>query len=223
MGHSMKPNPKTVLLTAATAASLALATSRLIADPLVHYDQKPGSKLRLEGTSVIHDYAAESKLIHGFLEVGSNFPTEPGKTVALGKVEATGQASVAVRQLYSGDDKLDEKMWGMLKMDKFPMIVFHIKELALKEPAKDTNSPYVFDASGDLEVAGVTNKISMPVNVFLLPDKKLKITGTKPLKMTDFGIEPAKLILPQFKTSDDVTIKFEWILGPRKPAAPAAK
>jgi hypothetical protein len=81
----------------------------------------------------------------------------------------------------------------------------------------------VFDATGDLAVAGVTNQIAMPVNVFLLPDKKLKITGTKPLKMTDFKIEPAKLILPQFKTSDDVTIKFEWILGPRKPAAPAAK
>ncbi len=218
----MKLNPKTVFIMAAIAAFLDLGRSSLLAEPLVHYDQKPGSKLRLEGTSVIHDYAAETKLIHGFLEVGSNFPTEPGNTVKPGKVEATGQASVAVRQLYSGDDKLDEKMWGMLKMEKFPMIVFQIKELTLKELAKDTNSPYVFDANGDLEVGGVTNKISMPVNVFLLPDKKIKVTGTKPLKMTDFGIEPAKLILPAFKTSDDVTIKFEWILGPRKPAAPGA-
>jgi hypothetical protein len=219
----MKPNPKTILLAAATAAFFNFATGSLVAEPSVHYVQKPGSKLRLEGTSIIHDYAAETKLVHGFLDVESNFPTEPGKTLTPGKVEATGQASVAVRQLYSGDDKLDEKMWGMLKMDKFPMIVFHIKELMLKEVPRDTNAPYVFDSSGDLEVAGVTNKISMPVNVFLLPDKKLKITGTKPLKMSDFGIEPAKLILPQFKTSDDVTIKFEWILGPGKPAAPAEK
>src|SRR5215831_2799780 len=219
----MKTNPKTITILAATAACLAAATAPVLAEPTEHYVQKPGSKLRLEGTSVIHDYAAETKLIHGFLDVGANFPTEPGKTVTPGKVEATGQASVAVRQLYSGDDKLDEKMWGMLKMDKFPMIVFAIKELTLKELAKDTNSPYVFDANGDLEVGGVTNKISMPVNVFLLPDKKLKITGTKPLKMSDFGIEPAKLILPQFKTSDDVTIKFEWIVGPGKAAAPAEK
>ena len=219
----MKPNPKTILLAAATAALFNFATGSLVAEPSVHYVQKPGSKLRLEGTSIIHDYAAETKLVHGFLDVGSNFPTEPGKAATPGKVEATGQASVAVRQLYSGDDKLDEKMWGMLKMETFPMIVFHIKELMLKEIPKDTNAPYVFDSSGDLEVAGKTNQISMPVNIFLLPDKKLKVTGTKPLKMSDFGIEPAKLILPQFKTSDDVTIKFEWILGPGKPAAPAEK
>jgi polyisoprenoid-binding protein YceI len=218
----MKSNSKTIALLTLATACLALTSFRSAADT-VRYDPKPGSKLRLEGTSVVHDYAAESKLIHGFLEVGSNFPTEPGQKVAPGKVEAKGQASVAVRQLYTDSDGLNNKMWDMLRMDKNPMIVFQIRELTLKELPKGTNDPYVFDATGDLAVAGVTNQIAMPVNVFLLPDKKLKITGTKPLKMTDFKIEPAKLILPQFKTSDDVTIKFEWILGPRKPAAPAAK
>ena len=52
---------------------------------------------------------------------------------------------------------------------------------------------------------------------------RFKIAGTTPLKMTDFKIEPATFIIPAFKTSEDITIKFEWLLGQRKPAAAAAK
>ena len=80
----------------------------------------------------------------------------------------------------------------------------------------------MFDSKGDLTIAGVTNKVSMPVNVFVMPDKKLKIVGTTPVKTTDYKVDPATFILPQFKTSPDVTVKFTWMLAQKKPAAAAA-
>ena len=55
---------------------------------------------------------------------------------------------------------------------------YRLTELTLKEPAKSKDAPYVFDAKGELAVAGVTNKITMPVNVTPLPDNELKVTGT---------------------------------------------
>src|SRR6476469_7066243 len=58
-----------------------------------------GSKMRIEGTSAIHDWQVESPLILGILEVGPNFPLEPGQTVSPGKVEAKGQATVKVQSL----------------------------------------------------------------------------------------------------------------------------
>jgi len=225
----MKTEMKTARLLSATLLLLPLASLSLGAAEMTRYDARSGSKMRIEGTSVVHDWRAESPLILGFLEVGPGFPTEPGQTVTPGKIEARGEARVMVNTLLSkkenGDpyeSKMDDKMHDMLKMDTYPMIVFRLAELTLKEAPKSKDDPYIFDSKGELAVAGVTNQLSMVVSIFPLADKKLKISGTAPLKMTDFKIEPATLILPAFKTSEDVKIKFEWILGQKKPAAPAA-
>ena len=61
------------------------------------------------------------------------------------------------------------------------------------------------------------------MNVLPLPENKLKISGTTPLKMTDYKVEPPapKIALGLIKTGDDVKLIFEWMLGQRK-AAPAA-
>ena len=64
----------------------------------------------------------------------------------------------------------------------------------------------------------------MPIKVLpqeVKGEKRVKISGSTPLKMTDFGIEPNSIVIS--KTGDDVTIKFEWILGPKKAPAAASK
>src|SRR5215469_812966 len=122
--------------------------------------QRSGSKMRLEGTSTAHDWRSESGLILGYLEVGPNFPLEPGQKVTPGKVEAKGEAKVKVNSLKSKnkdgsyyDDKMDDKMYNMLSYTNHPDIIFRITELTIKEPAKDATSPSLFDAKGDLAVA----------------------------------------------------------------------
>jgi polyisoprenoid-binding protein YceI len=82
----------------------------------------------------------------------------------------------------------------------------------------------VFEAKGDLAVAGVTNQLTMTVNVLPLGDKKLKVTGATNLKMTSFKIDPPapKIALGMIKTGDDVKLIFEWMLAQRKAPAAAA-
>jgi len=214
----------------AVAALCSLATLRVqAADGMTRYNATSGSKIRVEGTSTLHDWRAVSSLITGHLEVGPTFPKEPGQTVQPGKVEAQGEAAVNTRSLRSinkdgsyYDDKMDDKMYEMLKSSTNPKILFTIKGLTLKEAAKDKDSPYVFDAIGDLAVAGVTNNISFPASIFVMPDKKIKVTGSVPLKMTQFKIPPESILF--VKTADDVTVKFEWMLKPgAAPAAAASK
>ena len=81
------------------------------------------------------------------------------------------------------------------------------------------------EAKGELAVAGVTNKITMTVNVLPLGEKRLKITGTTNLKMTDYKIEPPspKIAMGLIKTGDDVKLIFEWMLAQRRIPAAAAK
>ena len=187
-------------------------------------DARSGSKMRLEGTSTIHDWQVESPLILGYLEVGPNFPLEPGQSVTPGKVEAKGEASVVVKSLRSikddgrpYDDKMDDKMYHMMSYTNYPKIVYRLTELTLKEAPKDKDAPYVFDSKGDLAIAGVTNSIAMPVSVLPLPGGRVKISGNIGIKMSDYKIEPANILVA--KTGNDVKIKFDWVVGQKKPAA----
>jgi len=195
------------------------------------YAARSGSKMRIEGSSNIHDWQVESPLIGGILEVGPGFPTEAGQAVTPGKVEAKGQAFLMVRSLRSVEkdgspysDKMDEIMWEHLREPQNKRIIYRLTELTLKEVPKAKDAPYVFDAKGELAVAGVTNSIAMTVNVLHIPDNKLEITGTTTLKMTDFKVEPPapKIALGLIKTGDDIKLIFNWIVQQRKAASAAS-
>lgn len=197
---------------------------------MTRFDSKPGSKVRMEGTSTIHDWQVEGKLIGGFMEAGPGFPTEPGQEAKPGKIEAKASIFIPVRSMvsYKKDGTpystaMDDIMYGKLLVEKNPRILFNLAELTLKETAKAKDQPYVCEAKGDLVVAGVTNKIVMPVNILPLGDTKLKVSGETKVKMTDFKIDPPNPGVGgiSIKTGDEVTLKFEWMVGQR--AAPATK
>jgi hypothetical protein len=219
-------NIKHVIAGNLTILLLVAASSQ--AAEMTRFNAKPGNlKMRLEGTSNIHDWQVEGTLIGGYLEVGPGFPVEPGQAVTPGKMEVKGEAYIPVRSLTSVEkdgkkysDSMDEIMYGKLKAQESPRIIFRLTELVLKEAAKSKEAPYVFDAKGELAVAGVTNTVSMPVNITPQGERKLKITGSTSVKMTDYKIEPPapKLGLGLIKTGDEVKIIFDWTVL-SKPAA----
>lgn len=213
----------------ATAAGLCLFASLSFdaAAQTTRFDARSGSKIRIEGTSNVHDWQVESSLIGGYLEVGPGFPVAPGQSATPGKVEARAEARISTRLLKSIEkdgkpysDNMDEIMYGKLKIKEYPQIVYRLDQLVLKEVPKDSNSPYLFESKGELAVAGATNKISMPVSVLPLGEQKLKISGTITLKMTDFKIEPPAptIALGLIKTGDEVKLVFDWMVMQKKAA-----
>lgn len=212
-------------LIAGTIAALLLTVASVQADTM-RFTSKPGElKMRIKGTSNIHDWQVEGSLIGGYLEVGPGFPVEPGQAATPGKVQAKAAIYIPVRSLTSikKDGKpystsMDNIMYEKLRTSK---ILFTLTDLSLKEPAKSKDAPYVFEAKGNLVVAGVTNAISMPVNILPMGDNKLKITGTTSVKMTSFKIEPPapKIALGFIKTGDNVKLIFTWTVVRR--TAPA--
>jgi hypothetical protein len=230
---------KTRTVIAANIALLMLATAALqAADQKITYNARSGGKMRIEGTAnIIHPtWQIESPIIGGMLEVGPGFPTEPGQAATPGKIEASGRAFMSVRSFKSVEsdgkpysDRMDEVTYEHLKEAQFKQITYKLTELTLKEVAKSKDAPYVFESTGELTVAGVTNKITMPVNILPTVDpkgeKRLEITGNITLKMTDFKVEPVdiNLVVGHIKTGDEVKLVFKWIVGQKKAAAPAAK
>jgi polyisoprenoid-binding protein YceI len=218
-------------LTALVSVFALMWVSARAAEPTARFTAKsgPDMKVRIEGTSTVHDWQVEGHLIGGSLEVGSNFPTEPGQAVTPGKVDAQASAYIPVRSLKSVEkdgshysDKMDEVMYEHIKQATNPKISFRLTDLTLKEPAKSKDSPYLYDSKGELTVAGVTNKISLPVKILPLADKKLKVSGDTTLKMSDFGVQPPVLI-GILSTGDSVKLSFDWTLEQKGAAASAAK
>lgn len=217
-----------VLVGASVIVAFLAALPLQAAEGKSQFFARSGSKVRIEGTSNIHDWQVEGSLIGGSLEAGPGFPSEPGQAATPGKVDATANAFIVVRGLKSIEkdgkaysDKMDEVMYEKMLVPQFPKITYSLDELVLKEAAKAKDAPYVCEAKGKLAVAGVTNTVTMPVTVLPLGEKKVKISGTVGVKMTDFKIEPPapKIALGMIKTGNEIKLMFDWVVAQRAPAA----
>ena len=191
-------------------AALALAVS-VVAQELTKFAARPtGSKVKLDGTSTVHDWTVEGTIIGGAMELDSKFVADPTKAQP-GKVPAKVEASIPVRTIKSGKKSMDDIMHAAMKQPQHPRIEYRLTELTLKETPKSANGPITFDSTGQLTVAGVTNKVSFPVTM-TREGQTMKTVGSTSVKMTSFGIQPPapKVALGLISTGDDVKITFEW-------------
>ena len=193
-------------LVALALALLLPALSLRAADNWIKYESQPGSKVKLDGTSTIHDWTVESSIIAGSMELDAASDADL-KTL---KVKPKVDVSIMVRSLKSGNKAMDARMQEAMKMKEFPKIDYRLLELT---PKGASGSAFQFDAKGALTVAGVTRTNTMAVKMERIDKTKIKVTGTAGVKMTDHGITPPAptVGLGLIKTGDDVKITFEWL------------
>lgn len=200
------------------AATVLIGVGLVRAEPVV-LKAKPGSKVQIDGTSTVHDWTVEGKLIGGSVTVGEGFPTEAGATVEPGRLDATVNAFVPITSLKSVKDgkpyseKMDEIMHEKLGKPDHKTIAYTLDELTLTTVPEAADQPFVCDAKGYLVVAGVTNAVELPVEITPLGDGKVKFATVTSIKMTDYNIEPPapKIALGMIKTGDEVQISIEWM------------
>ncbi len=194
-------------LTLALAAALAAQAQ---AQNTVFSAQPTGSKMKIDGTSTVHDWTIEGGIIAGSIELDAKFLADPTKA-APGKVGAKADVVIPVRTLKSGKTTMDSVVYQAMSMTNFPRIAYHLGELTLKETPKSADGPYSFDSKGELVIKGTTNKVSFPVTI-TRSGKALKTTGTTKVKMTDYKVPPPapSLLGISIKTGDEVTLTFDW-------------
>ena len=211
-----------------SAAAFTLVVGTLFLAPAIpataqtHYTSQPnGSSVKVEGTSSLHDWEMEGTLVGGFIDFGAGVQLDPAQTSIAGiqgdKVPATARVIIPVRGVHSKaehmPDVMDHLMQDALKESQFPRIQFTLKEMTFKGP-HDAGKPFDFDVTGDLAISGVTNNATFPIFIECMDDSHIKVSGTVPVKMTDFGITPPapSFGLGLMKTGPDVKIIFDWVL-----------
>lgn len=181
---------RTALLLAASCALALPATADV-------YRGRPGSSVKIDGTSSIHDWSVESKLIGGSMEL-------KGDLAKPGKVDATAEAKISVRSIKSDKKAMDDVMHAAMKVDQHPTVTFKLKDLTAQGDLK-------FEAVGDLSLAGVTKEVKFPVTMEKADGDLMKVKGVLDTKMTEFGIQPPSPAGTPIKTGDEVKVTFEWL------------
>ena len=207
------------ILNVATALFLVAVAQ---ADTTTYQAVPGGSMMKIDGTSTIHDWTVECKVIGGRMELDSTFPLDPSQEPPKElKVKPTVKVIIPVRQLKSGKSAMDTVMHGAMNIETHPSIEYSLLEMT---PKGKTDTGLKFGAKGTIKCNGVTQTNEFDVVITKVDDKKLKVAGATKLKMTDFKIDPPapKIALGAIKTGDDVKLTFEWLTQIKAPAATAS-
>jgi polyisoprenoid-binding protein YceI len=219
----MKSMKNYLLLSSRMALSLAVfvAVGSLRAADLVKYSGKPGSEVKVDGTSNIHDWTVKGQIISGYMEVSPEFDKDLKTLNPVPKVEVT----IPVRSLKSGNKKMDEVMQEHMKMKENPNIKYQLTKMTLKSEPKTPNGPAEYVSTGDLTISGTKKSLEMPVTIERVEGGKLRVKGLVAFNMSEYGIKPPApaLAMGLIKTGDEVKIAIDWVLGKATETAQAGQ
>jgi len=205
-----------VLILAAVAAIAPIARAADVGLAL-----QPGSKLWLTGSSTVHAFESTASKLNVV------FTHEPAKWEAtLPRGEAIERLirehgvtaidlTVGVNGLHSGKDGLDKNMYKALLAEKHPEIRFALGDYQVGDGAKPVEM--AIEAKGKVTVAGVEKDVAIRATAVREGDS-VRLRGDVALKMTQFGIKPPTMMMGALRTSDDVAVHFDLLIGASQPA-----
>jgi polyisoprenoid-binding protein YceI len=210
-----------------SAAALAFGCASLLhVQAQTRYSAQPGgTSVKIDGTSSLHDWEMAGTSIGGFIEFGAGVNLDEAQAAPGGlqgdKIPAKAHVIIPVGSIHSKADHLPEVMDGLMqknmKAADFPRIEYMLMEMTFKGP-HEAGKPFDVDTTGELVIAGKTNKVSFPITLESLDGGKIRVTGAAPVKMTDYGVDPPapNFGLGMMKCGDDVKIIFDWTLKEKK-------
>ncbi len=156
--------------------------------------------MSIVGSSTLHDWTVEAKQIE-------DYPAE----VKLADLDLTIEEfsfRVAVESMDGGrGPAMNGKIKKALLAEQQPYVNYQMKDPVSVTLVEGVEVP--FTAVGDLGIAGVSQTLDIEGGA-LLEDDKITFSGSKLMKMTDFGIEPPSAMFGQIKTGDDITVHFSF-------------
>jgi polyisoprenoid-binding protein YceI len=181
-------------------AILAISFSNLAFGQTSYQASSKTAEIKVSGTSNLHDWTMNGS----GLTAAAEFSMKSAATrqlVSLNQLNFT----FPVKNLKSSEGLLNSRAYKALNADKYTQILF---KMISADVASLGNNQYQIKALGDLTISGVTKEVSLLANGRVNADGSMTITGSRKMKMTDFGIKPPSFMLGALKTSNDITIDF---------------
>lgn len=186
---------KQLKLVFASLILMVLAT-QISVGQTYHLDNA-SSSLKIDGTSNLHDWKIVAENQKG--ELLADF--EDGKLTKIKQLEFI----VIAESLKSGKSAMDKNTYKALNTKKHEQIVFILNKV---NSINCTANSCKVSATGNLTISGTTKPINITFDMEI-GESKISLTGTKNIKMTDFGVDPPKALFGTITTGDAIDVIFQ--------------
>jgi hypothetical protein len=153
----------------------------------------------VKGTSNLHVWSMKAS---GGVLSGS-FNMSPGVAYVVYVPSMT--FTMPVKTLKSNESLMDSRAYNTLKANKNPNISFKIMNT---NQGNSHANKSTFNVTGLLTIAGVTRQVTLTGNSVSGTDGSVVISGSKKIRMTEFGVKPPSFMLGALKVGDEVTVEY---------------
>jgi len=169
-------------------------------------DLQPESRLWVAGTSTVRSFQCQAG---AFDATAISASAEAVAAVLAGeKAVSNVEVTVPVDRLDCRNATMNEHMRKALKAKEYPTVVFRAGAYDLTR----ANDSVTVTLSGSLTLGGVQRPITITAQAKAGPGGTLVVSGTRDVRMTEFGLKPPTLMLGTLRVDDRVTVGFDVVL-----------
>ena len=169
-------------------------------------DLQPESRLWVAGTSTVKAFQCQAGAFDAKIE---STGTDAVAAVLAGeKAVSTIEVTVPAEKLDCRNGTMNEHMRKALKAKDFPTVVFRASSYDLARTADSVG----VTLDGTLTLGGVEKPITVKAQAKSGADGTLIVSGTREIRMTEFGLKPPTLMLGTMKVDEKVTVGFAVVL-----------
>ncbi len=183
----------------------------VMAAPVRYATAQEGSVVEVTGDSTLHGWSAQSTepAMESYVEFNPAVPwdldVEVGDPVHL--AIAFDLPAISLNGSRRGMDRV---MHASLRADEYPVISYRLNRARVREVRDDGG--VVLTLEGIISCAGSSHTYEGDVLMTRKEEDRLVLTGELEMMMTDFDIEPPRVMFGALRTADEVEVTFTWIL-----------
>ena len=169
-------------------------------------DMQPESRLWIAGTSTVRSFQCQATAFDAKIESAPNGAV--AAVLAGDKAVSSVTVTVPVEKLDCKNGTMNEHMRKALKASQNPTIVFKVDTYEL------TRGNDVVDVTlnGTLTIGGTEKPVTINAQAKPGENGTLLVSGTREVRMTEFGLKPPTLMLGTMKVDERVKVGFDIVL-----------
>jgi hypothetical protein len=173
----------------------------------VQYIPHEDSRLWIEGRSNVNQFECTAREYDGDAIIRrdlSGSTDEPGDSDQL-----FIRVEIHVDGFECGRSRMNRDLRNALKSSTFPTITFIFENAVQMNSIPEGNGFLRFEVTGILTVAGNSQRVTFEMGGNYLEDGRIRVTGEKEIKMTDYEVEPPTGLFGLVRAEDELTVHFD--------------
>ena len=174
-----------------------IALPALLAAAALPLSFQSGSRVWVSGTSTVRSWRCESTQVTGSAQAAGTELTQVA--------QSSGEITIPLSALDCRNGTMNGHMRTALKAAQNPTLRFRATSVAV-------TSQGAVRMTGPLTIAGQSREVTI-TGTAARENGRLRVTGSKQINMTDFGVTPPRLMAGTMRVNPAVTIGFDVVLG----------